>query len=73
MIEDLLTIDEVCTLLRVKRSYIYRLTSRNEIPYYKISGLKFKRSDIEAWVERNRVAVHRRKTFEDLVGHTKSI
>jgi hypothetical protein len=24
-------------------------------------------------VERNRVAVHRRKTFEDLVGHTKSI
>ncbi len=72
MSEPLLTIDEVCDLLKVKKSYIYRLTSTNKIPYYKVGGLKFKLSDVERWLQRNKVSSGKAKSFEELIdGHRK--
>lgn len=68
MKESLMTIDEVCLLLKVRKSYIYRLTSMNKIPHYKIGGLRFKRSDVEKWVERNRIKNSKPPAFESLVG-----
>ncbi len=65
--ERLLSIEEVCELLQVKKSYIYRLTSRSAIPYYRIGGLKFKRSEIEQWMQQNKVKVSSPRTFQQLV------
>ena len=47
----LLTIQELCELLRVKRSYIYWLTNQKKIPYIKMQGhLRFRQSEIDDWL-----------------------
>ena len=47
----LLTIQEVCELLRVKRTYIYWLTNQKKIPYIKMQGhLRFRQSEIDDWL-----------------------
>ena len=49
--DRLLTIQEVCELLKVSKTYIYWLTHRNKIPYIKMQGhLRFRRSAIESWL-----------------------
>ncbi|MDA1191173.1 MAG: helix-turn-helix domain-containing protein [Candidatus Poribacteria bacterium] len=53
-IERLLTADDVCSLLRIKKSYLYALTSENRIPHFKIGGfLRFRQSELEAWLTDN--------------------
>lgn len=50
--EKYLTIDEVCSILQVKRHYIYRLTSRKQIPFVKLGRfLRFERDKIEEWLK----------------------
>ena len=50
--ESLLTMDDLCELLRVKKSYIYSLTFQKRIPHVKIGRhVRFRRSEIEAWLE----------------------
>lgn len=51
--DGLISLDELCDILKVRKSYIYKLTSRNMIPFYRIGGLKFKLSEIEAWIDQN--------------------
>ena len=54
---DLLTLDEVCELLKVSKSYIYSLTHRQMIPHLKMFGfLRFRRSAIEEWLRDKEVA-----------------
>ena len=49
---DFLTIDELCALLKLKKHYIYDLTHRRKIPYYKIGRhLRFKLDEIEHWLK----------------------
>ena len=49
--DRLLTIKEVCELLKVSKTYIYWLTHRNKIPYIKMQGhLRFRRSAIDDWL-----------------------
>ena len=50
--------DEAAAYLGVSKSYIYRLTSRNEIPCYKPLGKMcyFDRSELEEWIRSNRAA-----------------
>ena len=49
--DALLTGKEVCELLRIKRSYLYWLTSNSKIPHIKIHGhLRFRKSAIMEWV-----------------------
>lgn len=56
----MLTTDEAAAYLGVSKSYIYRLTSRNEIPCYKPLGKMcyFDRSELEEWIRSNRAATN---------------
>lgn len=53
---DLLTLQEVCELLKVSKAYIYSLTHQKKIPHIKMSGLlRFRRSDIDDWLAEQEV------------------
>ena len=47
----LLTIQEICELLKVSKTYIYSLTSQKKIPHIKMHGhLRFRQSAIDEWL-----------------------
>ncbi len=53
---DLLTLQEVCELLKVSKAYIYSLTHQKKIPHIKMLGrLRFRCSDIEKWLKEQEV------------------
>ena len=55
-LERLLTIQDICELLKVPRSYVYYLTHTKKIPHFKINGhLRFRQSHIEEWLESQEV------------------
>lgn len=56
--KKVLTLDEAALLTGLTREYIYRLTCSKAIPFYKPNGrrLYFDRSELEAWLKRNRIA-----------------
>ena len=56
--KNVLTFEDVVVLTGLSRSYLYKLTSANQIPHYKPSGkqLYFDREEIESWLKQNRVA-----------------
>lgn len=57
-----MTIDELSAHLDLSKSYIYKLTSSNNIPYYKRGKrIYFKKADIDKWIFSNRV-----KTNEEI-------
>ena len=59
----LLTIQEVCELLKVSRSYIYWLTHQKKIPYIKMHGhLRFRQSAIDNWLQEREVQIGSKKT-----------
>ena len=55
--EQILSFNETCSFLGYSKSYLYKLTHSRQICHYKPNGKKiyFKRSDLEAWLLRNRV------------------
>ena len=54
MSEDrLLTIEDLCSFLRVSKPYIYWLTHRKCIPFIKMQGhLRFRLSEVEEWLKK---------------------
>jgi len=51
-----LTVEELCQLLKLKKSYIYDLTYRKKIPFIKIGRhLRFDLEEIQKWIENNKV------------------
>lgn len=56
--KEVLTSDEVAQYMGVSRSYLYKLTMRQQIPHYKPLGklCYFNRKEIEAWLQTNKVA-----------------
>lgn len=57
---DVITIEETCELTRLSKSKIYHMVCDREIPHYKLNPNKkgrlyFSRSEIEAWLKRNRI------------------
>lgn len=57
-----LTAEEMAWYLGVPIGGLYKLTCKNEIPYYKTGKrIYFKREEMEAWITRNRV-----KTAEEV-------
>ena len=53
--KEVLTLDEAAFYLGYKKSYLYCLTSGRKIPFYKPgSKVFFKRSELDAWVFKNR-------------------
>jgi len=55
--KEVLTASEACQYTGFSKSYLYKLTSRREIPHYKPSGkmVFFNRHELEAWLQGNRV------------------
>ena len=55
-IDPLLTIDDLCKLLKVEPGTIYQLTYKGKLPHYKIANrLRFRQSEILSWIEEQRV------------------
>lgn len=54
--KTVLNIDEVAQYSGLKKLYLYKLTSKNEIPHYKPNGknIYFKKEEIDNWLLRNR-------------------
>lgn len=50
------TLDEVVKYTGYKKSYIYKLTSKNQIPYSRPSGgaIFFDKEDIDNWLLQNK-------------------
>lgn len=58
-LKPVLTMDEATIFTGLSKSYLYKLTCRKLIPYYKNKGMKgiyFKREELEAWMTQERVA-----------------
>ena len=57
--KPVLNIKDLCDYTGYSRSYIYKLTSRNAIPYFKPSGkmVFFEREEIDSWLLRNKQKV----------------
>jgi excisionase family DNA binding protein len=54
--EEFLSPKEVCKLLKVSETWPYEVARRRRVTHYKLGALvRFKKSDIEAWVEESRV------------------
>ena len=54
--DKLLTVQEICELLKVKKSYVYWLTHQKKIPYIKMMGhLCFRQSDIDEWLDEQEI------------------
>lgn len=55
--KEVLNASEACQYTGFSKSYLYKLTSRREIPHYKPSGkmVFFNRRELEAWLQSNRV------------------
>jgi len=55
--KEVLTMDEVAMYTGLSKSYLYKLTSTNEIPHYKPNNkcLYFNRKELEEWLLQNRV------------------
>ena len=58
--DEILTSREAMALLKIGRTKLWELTRNNVIPAYRVgssknSALRFKRTDLLGWLERNRV------------------
>ena len=53
--EEFMTAEDVGRFFHVAARTVYNWTVDKKIPYYKIGGaIRFKRSDIEGWVEKGK-------------------
>ena len=58
--DEILTGREARDLLKIGRTKLWELTKNNVIPAYRVGGgktssLRYKRSELLAWLERNRI------------------
>jgi len=58
--DEILTSVEACRFLKIGRTKLWELTRRSMLPAYRVgsgktSGLRYKRSELLRWLERNRV------------------
>ena len=56
--KEVLTLKEVADYTGLSRSYLYKLTMRQEIPHYKPNGkqIYFNRLELDKWLQSNRVS-----------------
>ena len=55
--KEVLTSQEAARYMGISRSYLYKLTMRQEIPHYKPMGklCYFNRHELEEWLQSNRI------------------
>lgn len=62
MPDEILTLPEVALLLKVAEKTVYTMAQKGEIPAFKVRGQwRFKRDDIDAWIERQKLEVKGQK------------
>lgn len=56
--KEVLTSDEAAKYMGISKSYLYKLTMRQQIPHYKPMGkmVYFDRLELEKWLRLNRVS-----------------
>jgi excisionase family DNA binding protein len=55
-VEELMTAQELCKLLKVSKPWPYRAAKKGLIPHYRMGNLvRFRRTDVEAYIEKCRV------------------
>lgn len=56
--KEVLTSDEAAKYMGISKSYLYKLTMRQQIPHYKPMGKMcyFNRLELEAWLQSNRIS-----------------
>lgn len=61
--KKVLNLQEACTYIGVSSSHMYKLTSSNQIPFYKPNGkrLFFNREELDSWMLQ-----HRNQTQEEI-------
>jgi len=65
MSDEILTLPEVALLLKVAEKTVYTMAQKGELPAFKVRGQwRFKRDDIDAWIERQKVALLTRSKVE---------
>lgn len=65
MSDEILTLPEVALLLKVAEKTVYTMAQKGELPAFKVRGQwRFKRDDIDAWIERQKVALLTRPKIE---------
>ena len=53
MTDEILTLKEVATYLKLAEKTAYRLAGEGKLPGFKVGGSwRFKQSDIESWIEK---------------------
>ena len=58
MPDEILTISEVASLLKVAEKTVYTMAQKAQLPAFKVRGQwRFKRSDLDAWIETQKFAV----------------
>ena len=56
MPDEILTLTEVAQLLKVADKTVYTMAQKGELPAFKVRGQwRFKRDDIDAWIERQKL------------------
>ena len=57
-VNDIMTIDEASLYTGLAKSYLYKLTSKNEIPYYKPLGkiVYFEKAELDKWLRLNHIS-----------------
>lgn len=58
--KEVLTSDEAARYMGISKSYLYKLTMRQQIPHYKPMGKMcyFNREELESWLQSNRIATN---------------
>lgn len=56
--KNMFGLEEASLFLNMSKSFLYKLTYKHEIPYYRPNGkqIYFDRKELEDWMRRNRVA-----------------
>ena len=54
--EEVLTIKDVCALLKVGDKTVYSMAQNGELPGFKVRGQwRFSRKDLDAWMEQQKL------------------
>ncbi|WP_437318697.1 helix-turn-helix domain-containing protein [Sorangium sp. So ce385] len=58
MPDEILTLPGIAQLLKVAEKSVYTMAQKGELPAFKVRGQwPFKRDDIDAWIEQQKVAL----------------
>jgi excisionase family DNA binding protein len=65
MEDEILTLKELATYLKIAERTLYRLAQEHQLPAFKVGGSwRFRRADIDRWIE-DQTAAHSAATTGD--------